>query len=101
MNTPGTYSPDTPIPASQRVFGGRDLFSLWFSLGIGLMVLQTGALLAPGLGMSGSMLAIFLGTLVGVLLLASVAVIGSDTGLSSMAALKLSLGSKGASLRRC
>ncbi|WP_024679745.1 putative hydroxymethylpyrimidine transporter CytX [Pseudomonas syringae] len=98
MNTPGTYSPDTPIPASQRVFGGRDLFSLWFSLGIGLMVLQTGALLAPGLGMSGSMLAIFLGTLVGVLLLASVAVIGSDTGLSSMAALKLSLGSKGASL---
>ncbi|KWS10052.1 nitrate reductase [Pseudomonas syringae pv. syringae] len=98
MNTPGTYSPDTPVPASQRVFGGRDLFSLWFSLGIGLMVLQTGALLAPGLGMSGSMLAIFLGTLVGVLLLASVGVIGSDTGLSSMAALKLSLGSKGASL---
>ena len=98
MNTPGTYSPDTPIAASQRVFGGRDLFSLWFSLGIGLMVLQTGALLAPGLGMSGALLAILLGTLVGVLLLASVAVIGTDTGLSSMAALKLSLGSKGASL---
>lgn len=98
MNTPGTYSPDTPTAASQRVFGGRDLFSLWFSLGIGLMVLQTGALLAPGLGMSGALLAILFGTLVGVLLLASVAVIGTDTGLSSMAALKLSLGSKGASL---
>ena len=96
MNTPGTYSPDAPVPAAKRVFGGRDLFSLWFSLGIGLMVLQTGALLAPGLGMSGSMLAIVLGTLVGVLLLAAVGVIGSDTGLSSMAALKLSLGSKGA-----
>lgn len=96
MNTPGTYSPDIPVPAAKRVFGGRDLFSLWFSLGIGLMVLQTGALLAPGLGMSGSMLAIVLGTLVGVLLLAAVGVIGSDTGLSSMAALKLSLGSKGA-----
>lgn len=96
MNTPGTYSPDVPVPAAMRVFGGRDLFSLWFSLGIGLMVLQTGALLAPGLGMSGSMLAILLGTLVGVLLLAAVGVIGSDTGLSSMAALKLSLGSKGA-----
>eukprot|EP01133_Synstelium_polycarpum_P000812 gene812-928_t len=62
------------------------------------MVLQTGALLAPGLGLSGSLLAIFLGTLVGVLLLAAVGVIGSDTGLSSMAALKLSLGTKGASL---
>lgn len=96
MNTPGTYSPDIPVPAAKRVFGGRDLFSLWFSLGIGLMVLQTGALLAPGLGMSGSMAAILLGTLVGVLLLAAVGVIGSDTGLSSMAALKLSLGSKGA-----
>ncbi|WP_282367671.1 putative hydroxymethylpyrimidine transporter CytX [Pseudomonas sp. PS02290] len=96
MNTPGTYSPDAPVPAAKRVFGGRDLFSLWFSIGIGLMVLQTGALLAPGLGMSGSMLAILLGTLVGVLLLAAVGVIGSDTGLSSMAALKLSLGSKGA-----
>jgi NCS1 family nucleobase:cation symporter-1 len=93
-----TYSPDIPVPAAKRVFGGRDLFSLWFSLGIGLMVLQTGALLAPGLGMSGSMLAIFLGTLIGVLLLAAVGVIGSDTGLSAMAALKLSLGTHGASL---
>lgn len=98
MNTPGTYSPDIPVPANSRVFGGRDLFSLWFSLGIGLMVLQTGALLAPGLGMSGAMLAIFLGTLVGVLLLAAVGVVGSDSGLSSMAALKLSLGTQGAGL---
>jgi NCS1 family nucleobase:cation symporter-1 len=98
VNTPNTYSPDIPVSKGNRVFGGRDLFSLWFSLGIGLMVLQTGALLAPGLGMSGSMLAIFLGTLVGVLLLAAVGLIGSDTGLSSMAALKLSLGSKGATL---
>ena len=45
---PSTYSPDIAVPTDKRVFGGRDLFSLWFSLGIGLMVLQTGALLAPG-----------------------------------------------------
>src|SRR6185295_15013647 len=76
---PSTYSPGIAVTADKRVFGGRDLFSLWFSLGIGLMVLQTGALLAPGLGLSGSLLAIFLGTLVGVLLLAAVGVIGSDT----------------------
>ena len=98
LNTPSTYSPDIAVPGDKRVFGARDLFSLWFSLGIGLMVLQTGALLAPGLGLSGSLLAIFLGTLVGVALLASVGVIGSDTGLSSMAALKLSLGTRGAML---
>jgi NCS1 family nucleobase:cation symporter-1 len=47
------------------------------------------------------LLAIFLGTLVGVLLLAAVGVIGSDTGLSSMAALKLSLGAKARACRRC
>ncbi|PTQ71009.1 putative hydroxymethylpyrimidine transporter CytX [Pseudomonas sp. GV071] len=98
MNTPSTYSPDLAVPASKRVFGARDLFSLWFSLGIGLMVLQTGALLAPGLGLAFGLLAIALGTAVGVLLLAAVGVIGSDTGLASMAAIKLSLGNYGASL---
>jgi NCS1 family nucleobase:cation symporter-1 len=80
------------------VFGGRDLFSLWFSLGVGLMVLQLGALLAPGLGMSGALLAIVSGTAVGVVLLGAVAVIGSDTGLSSMANMKRTLGDRGAVL---
>ncbi|RJG13211.1 putative hydroxymethylpyrimidine transporter CytX [Pseudomonas cavernicola] len=93
-----TYAPSIAVPLTQRVFGLRDLFSLWFSLGIGLMVLQTGALLAPGLGMAGALLAILLGSAVGVLLLAAVGVIGSDTGLASMAALKLSLGRRGAAL---
>lgn len=93
-----SYAPGVAVPASQRVFGARDLGSLWFSLGIGLMVLQLGGLLAPGLGLAGGIGAILLGTAVGVLLLGAVAVIGSDTGLSSMAALKLSLGSQGAVL---
>lgn len=92
LKTSTSYSPDVPITTAQRVLGGRDLFSLWFSLGVGLMVLQTGALLAPGLGLAGALTAIFLGTLVGVLLLAAVGVIGSDTGLSAMAALRLTLG---------
>ncbi|WP_449430901.1 putative hydroxymethylpyrimidine transporter CytX [Pseudomonas putida] len=98
MTTPSHFSPDHPVPASQRLFGAGDLFSLWFSLGIGLMVLQVGALLAPGLGLAGAVLAIVLGTGVGVLLLAAAGVIGSDTGLSSMATLRLSLGSHGARL---
>jgi NCS1 family nucleobase:cation symporter-1 len=80
------------------VFGARDLFTLWFSLGVGLMVLQTGALLAPGLGLAYGILAIVLGTAVGVMLLAAVAVIGADTGLSAMASLKTSLGRRGVML---
>lgn len=98
MSTPSHFSPDHPVPHSQRQFGARDLFSLWFSLGIGLMVLQVGALLAPGLGLAGAILAIVLGTAVGVLLLAAAGVIGSDTGLSAMATLRLSLGRQGARL---
>lgn len=80
------------------MLGWRDLFSLWFSLGMGLMVLQAGAILAPGLGMAGSLLAIFTGTLVGVILLALVGVIGGQTGMSSMSSLTLSLGKKGIAL---
>jgi NCS1 family nucleobase:cation symporter-1 len=94
----GTYSPGVAVPADKRVLGARDLFSLWFSLGIGLMVLQLGGLLAPGLGLAGGVGAILLGTAVGVLLLGAVAVIGTDTGLSAMSALKLSLGERGAVL---
>ena len=91
-----TYSPEVAVSSTQRVLGGRDLFSLWFTLGIGLMVLQTGALLAPGLGLANGLLAIVLGTAVGVMLLAAAGVIGTDTGLSAMAALRLSLGHYGA-----
>jgi len=62
------------------------------------MGVQRGGLLAPGLGLAGGVGAILLGTAVGVLLLGAVAVIGADTGLSAMSALKLSLGSRGAVL---
>ncbi|HDS1736223.1 putative hydroxymethylpyrimidine transporter CytX [Pseudomonas sp. BP8] len=98
MTTPSHFSPDHPIPTSQRPFGARDLFVLWFSLGTGLMVLQVGAMLAPGLGLAGAVLAIVLGTAVGVLLLAAAGVIGSDTGLSAMGTLRLTLGGHGARL---
>ncbi|WP_459206873.1 putative hydroxymethylpyrimidine transporter CytX [Pseudomonas sp. MLB6B] len=98
MTQISAFSPDHPVPPSQRVLGGRDLFSLWFSLGVGLMVLQVGALLAPGLGLAGALLAILAGSAMGVLLLAAVAVIGCDTGLSAMATLRLTLGRNGARL---
>ncbi|MHC6227712.1 putative hydroxymethylpyrimidine transporter CytX [Pseudomonas sp. X10] len=98
MTTPSHFSPNHPVPASQRLFGARDLFVLWFSLGTGLMVLQVGGMLAPGLGLAGALLAIFLGTAVGVLLLAAAGVIGSDTGLSAMGTLRLTLGGHGVRL---
>lgn len=98
MTTPSPFSPDHPVPSDRRPFGARDLFALWFSLGTGLMVLQVGALLAPGLGLAGALLAILVGTAIGVLLLAAAGVVGTDTGLSAMASLRLSLGRQGVRL---
>ena len=70
--------------------------SLWFSLGIGLLVLQAGALLAPGLSLGMALAAITVGSLLGVGVLAAAGVVGADTGLSSMGSIGLALGKRGA-----
>ncbi|MSQ65459.1 MAG: allantoin permease [Limnohabitans sp.] len=73
----------TPVTAEQRVFGWYAHASLWFSLGVGLLVMQIGAYLVPAVGTQDAMLAIVLGSVLGAGLLAWVAKIGCDTGLSS------------------
>ncbi len=93
-----TYDPLTPVPAERRVFGGRDAFSLWFSLGIGLLVLQAGAFLVPGLSLGMALAAIVTGSVLGALLLAAAGVVGADTGLSAMGTLRLALGARGAAV---
>lgn len=93
-----TYDPLTPVPAERRAFTARDAFSLWFSLGIGLLVLQAGAFLVPGLSLGAALAAIFTGSVLGALLLAAAGVVGTDTGLSSMGALRLTLGARGAAI---
>ncbi len=91
-----TYDPLTPVPAERRAFGARDAFSLWFSLGIGLLVLQAGALLVPALSLPMALAAIVLGSLLGALLLAAAGVVGTDTGLSAVGTFRLTLGARGA-----
>ena len=72
-----------PVHDSQRVFGGLSHASLWFSLGVGLLVMQVGAYLVPAVGTRDAMLAIVLGSVLGSALLAWTAKVGCDTGLSS------------------
>ncbi|SDV47955.1 putative hydroxymethylpyrimidine transporter CytX [Chitinasiproducens palmae] len=96
-----SYSPAAPVPPSERVFSGRDAFALWFSLGIGLLVLQAGALLVPALSLPQACAAIVVGSAIGVLLLALVATIGADTGTAAMASLAPALGRRGATLPAC
>jgi NCS1 family nucleobase:cation symporter-1 len=93
-----TYDPLTPVPASRRVFGALDAFSLWFSLGIGLLVLQAGAFLVPGLSLGSAFGAILTGTTLGVVLLAAAGYVGAQTGLSAIGTLRPSLGTGGAAI---
>ncbi|RYF93809.1 MAG: putative hydroxymethylpyrimidine transporter CytX [Caulobacteraceae bacterium] len=93
-----SYDPLTPVPAGARVFGALDMFSLWFSLGLGLLVLQAGAFLVPGLSLPAAFGAILVGTVLGVLLLAGAGMVGAETGLSAMGSLRPALGARGAAV---
>ncbi|KDR31741.1 putative hydroxymethylpyrimidine transporter CytX [Caballeronia zhejiangensis] len=93
-----TYAPLTPVPPERRAFGTGDAFALWFSLGIGLLVAQAGALLVPGLSLPHALAAIVIGTVIGVVLLALAGVVGTDTGLAAMSSLRPTLGVRGASV---
>ncbi len=81
--TPSANEALTPVAADQRVFRWHDHASLWFSLGVGLLVMQVGAYLMPALGTQEAMLAIVAGSLLGAGLLGWVAKIGCDSGLAS------------------
>lgn len=84
-----SFTPDnqalSPTPAHERVFGVRDHAALWFSLGVGLLVLQVGAYLLPALSTQQALLAITVGSVLGAGLLGWMAKIACETGLSSAA----------------
>ena len=75
-----------------RVFGLRDHASLWFSLGVGLLVMQVGAYLVPAMGTQAALLAIVVGSIVGAGLLAWTAQIACERGLSSAGLMSITLG---------
>lgn len=93
-----SYDPLTPVPQERRVFGAGDAFSLWFSLGIGLLVLQAGAFLVPGLSLGMALAAIVTGSVLGALLLAAAGFVGAETGLSAIGSLRPALGARGAAI---
>jgi len=83
----------TPVNDAQRVFQWHDHASLWFSLGVGLLVMQMGAYLVPAVGTRDAAIAIVLGSLVGSGLLAWTARLGCDSGLSSAGLMHRTYGS--------
>jgi nucleobase:cation symporter-1, NCS1 family len=87
-----------PVPAERRQLGGLDLGVLWFDLSIGLLVMVTGALLVPALGFGSALLAIAVGTLIGCVPLALVALAGQREGVPTMVLLRPVLGARGSAV---
>ncbi|CUA97765.1 purine-cytosine permease family protein [Thiomonas bhubaneswarensis] len=92
------HASQASVPAHERAFGFGDSLALWFSLGVGLLVMQVGAYLRPGLSLPQAAGAIALGSVLGAGLLAWVAGIGSRHGLSSSALIGHTLGQRFAML---
>lgn len=94
MNSPDTGNRAlTPVADADRVFRWHEHASLWFSLGVGLLVMQIGAYLVPAVGSRDAAIAIVLGSLVGSGLLAWTAKLGCDSGLTSAGLMHSTYGS--------
>lgn len=87
-----------PVPQEQRRLSGFDLAVLWGDLGVGLLVLQAGALLVPGLGVGDALAATLVGSTIGVLLLSIAAYIAADAGVPTMVLTRAALGMRGSAL---
>ncbi len=86
-----------PVPPGMRTLRTFDLFVLWSSLGIGLLVLAAGAILVTGFGLTlqEAFLVSLVGSIIGSGLLAAAAHHGSRAGVPTMVSLRPILGRGG------
>src|SRR5918996_3585132 len=84
-----------PVPPDRRSLSALDIGILWNDLSLGVLVLVTGALLVPALGLPEAIGAIVLGSLIGCLPLAAVALAGAREGLPGMVLFRPVLGRRG------
>ena len=82
------------VPQQRRLLGGFDHAVLWGSLGIGLLVMVAGGLLA-NLGLARGLLATAIGAVIGSALLGAAAIAGSDVGLPTMVLYRGAFGARG------
>jgi len=84
-----------PVPKEHKILRGVDLFVLWSSLGVGLLVLVAGSLLVPGLSLIDALVVSLIGSLIGSALLAAAGLIGSEYSVPTMVSLRPILGKSG------
>lgn len=87
-----------PAPEEKRRLSGFDLGILWADLSIGVLVMLTGTLLIPAMGLRSALVAILVGTVIGCVPLALVALAGQRTGVPTMVLLRPVLGRRGSCL---
>jgi nucleobase:cation symporter-1, NCS1 family len=87
-----------PIPIEERRLGGLDLAVLWGDLSVGLLVIVTGALLVPAMGLPRALLAIAVGSAIGCVPLALVGIAGEREGVPGMVLFRPVLGLRGSFL---
>jgi NCS1 family nucleobase:cation symporter-1 len=97
MDTRETTWGVTPVPERLRTLSGLDVGLLWGSLGISLLVLVAGTLLAP-LGLARALLAIAVGAIAGCALLGLAGLIGARRRVPGMVLLRAPLGERGSYL---
>jgi purine-cytosine permease-like protein len=88
----------SPIPASDRTQSPFDLFLIFAAANVVATTLQTGAVLGKGYGTEDALALVVGGAIVGALLVALLAPVGSRSGVPSMIAARAPLGHRGASL---
>jgi NCS1 family nucleobase:cation symporter-1 len=84
-----------PVPQEKRTLRSFDYFILWSSLAVGLLVLQAGGILVPGLSLVEVIPIVIVGSIIGSLMLALAGGLGSKYGIPTMVSLRASLGLKG------
>jgi nucleobase:cation symporter-1, NCS1 family len=87
----------TPVPDRLRTLSPLDLALLWGNLGISLLVLVAGSLLA-GLGLRSALGAIVVGAALGCALLGLAGLVGAERRLPGMVLLRAPLGRRGSYL---
>jgi nucleobase:cation symporter-1, NCS1 family len=87
-----------PVPERLRVLGGLDTGLLWGNLGVSLLVVVAGSFLVPRLSLPEALLAIFLGCVLGNLMLGVAGAIGADARVPGMALMRAPLGRRGSYL---
>lgn len=91
-------SGDDRSPQDRERLSGFDLGILWADLSIGVLVILSGTLLVPALGLPDAVLAIIIGSIIGCVPLALVALAGQRAGVPTMVLLRTVLGRRGSYL---